>query len=84
MTMKYPFVEARKSRSARACQSTVLRADVMSSSTCRHSPVVWVTTTAAWHWDLIKVLDCQPCREASRDDRNLVFTNHAVTPDKRR
>ncbi len=36
------------------------------------------------HWDLIKVIYCHECRAAGRDDRNLQFTNHAITPDKRR
>ncbi|WP_176477178.1 hypothetical protein [Mesorhizobium sp. WSM4313] len=36
------------------------------------------------HWGLIKVVYCTECRGAGRDDRNLQFTNHAVTPDKRR
>jgi hypothetical protein len=36
------------------------------------------------HWDLIKVIYCHECRGASRDDRNLQFTNHALTPGMRR
>jgi len=60
--------------------------------TCRRHAVPDVPTLAGrlgddygcMHWDLIKVLYCQPCREACRDNRNLVFTNHAMTPDKRR
>ncbi|RUW29803.1 hypothetical protein [Mesorhizobium sp. M1E.F.Ca.ET.041.01.1.1] len=35
-------------------------------------------------WSLIKVLFCHECRDAGRDDRNLQFTNHAMTPDKRK
>jgi hypothetical protein len=35
------------------------------------------------HWDLLKILYCHECRGAGRDDRNLQFTNHAVTPEKR-
>ncbi|MDX8522308.1 hypothetical protein RFN30_29235 [Mesorhizobium sp. VK23D] len=38
----------------------------------------------AMHWDLIRVIYCHECRAAGRDDRNLQFTNHAVTPDKRK
>jgi hypothetical protein len=36
------------------------------------------------HWDLIKVIYCHECRAEGRDDRNLQFTNHALTPDKRK
>ncbi|AZO33904.1 MAG: hypothetical protein EOS81_23590 [Mesorhizobium sp.] len=36
------------------------------------------------HWDLLKVLYCHECRGAGRDDRNLQFTNHALTPEKRK
>ena len=32
------------------------------------------------HRDLIKVLFCQPCREAERPDRNNSFTSHPKTP----
>ncbi|CDX39151.1 hypothetical protein MPLA_290052 [Mesorhizobium sp. ORS 3359] len=35
------------------------------------------------HWDLVKVLYCHECRAAGRDDRNLQFTNHAITPEQR-
>ncbi|RUW53858.1 hypothetical protein EOA32_07840 [Mesorhizobium sp. M1A.F.Ca.ET.072.01.1.1] len=36
------------------------------------------------HWDLVKAIFCHECRAAGRQDRNLQFTNHAVTPDKRK
>jgi len=36
------------------------------------------------HWDLLKIIYCHECRAAGRDDRNLQFTNHALTPEKRR
>ncbi|PBC09215.1 hypothetical protein [Mesorhizobium sp. WSM3859] len=36
------------------------------------------------HWDLLKIIYCHECRAAGRDDRNLQFTNHAVTPEKRK
>ncbi|RWB51855.1 hypothetical protein [Mesorhizobium sp.] len=36
-----------------------------------------------FHWDLLKIIYCHECRAAGRDDRNLQFTNHAVTPEKR-
>jgi hypothetical protein len=35
-------------------------------------------------WDQIKVLYCQPCREAGRADRNLASTSHPRTLGKRR
>jgi hypothetical protein len=35
------------------------------------------------HWDLLKIINCSECRAAGRDDRNLQFTNHAVTPEQR-
>ncbi|RWH73412.1 hypothetical protein [Mesorhizobium sp.] len=36
------------------------------------------------HWDLLKIIYCHECRAAGRDDRNLQFTNHAVTPEQGR
>ncbi|WP_436247813.1 hypothetical protein [Mesorhizobium amorphae] len=36
------------------------------------------------HWDLIKVLFCEPCRRAGRPDHNLAFTSHLKTPGQRR
>ena len=36
------------------------------------------------HYDLIEVIFCSECRGAGREDRNLQFTNHAVSPEKRR
>ncbi|MGX8009014.1 hypothetical protein ACVDG8_008345 [Mesorhizobium sp. ORM8.1] len=36
------------------------------------------------NWDLIKVIYCQECRAAGRDDRNLQFANHALIPGMRR
>ncbi|RWG07735.1 hypothetical protein [Mesorhizobium sp.] len=36
------------------------------------------------HWDLVKVIDRHECRAAGRDDRNLQFTNHALTPEQRK
>ncbi|RWB77480.1 MAG: hypothetical protein EOQ50_05330 [Mesorhizobium sp.] len=35
------------------------------------------------HWDLLKIIYCHECRGAGRDDRNLQFTNLALTPEKR-
>ena len=36
------------------------------------------------HWDLLKIIYCQECRAAGRDDRNLQFTNRALTPEQRK
>ncbi|TGP27364.1 hypothetical protein EN875_034045 [Mesorhizobium sp. M2D.F.Ca.ET.232.01.1.1] len=36
------------------------------------------------HWDLLKIIYCHECRSAGRDDRNLQFTNHALTPEQRK
>ena len=36
------------------------------------------------HWDLIKIVYCHECRAAGRDDRNLQFTIHAATPERRK
>ncbi|MGX5827161.1 hypothetical protein [Mesorhizobium sp. 43Arga] len=34
------------------------------------------------HWDLLKIIICSECRAAGRDDRNLQFANHAMTPEQ--
>ncbi|TPJ79183.1 hypothetical protein [Mesorhizobium sp. B2-6-2] len=39
---------------------------------------------SAMHWGLIKIVYCHECRAAGRDDRNLQFTNHAMTPEMRK
>ena len=36
------------------------------------------------HWDLLEIIYCSECRTAGRDDRNLQFTNHAMTPEQRK
>jgi hypothetical protein len=36
------------------------------------------------HWDLLEIIYCHECRAAGRDDRNLQFTNHAMTPEQRK
>lgn len=36
------------------------------------------------HWDLLKIIFCAECRSAGRDDRNLQFTNLAMTPEQRK
>ena len=36
------------------------------------------------HWDLLKIIYCHECHDAGRDDGNLQFTNHAVTPEQRK
>jgi len=35
------------------------------------------------HWDLLKIIYCHESRSAGRDDRNLQFTNLALTPEQR-
>jgi hypothetical protein len=86
MTMKYPFVEDALGKKLQI--GSGLSVDCM---TCRRHVQLDVKALVdrlgeghgCMHWDLIRVLYCQPCREAGRGDRNLAFTNHAVTPDKR-
>ncbi|WP_281059634.1 MULTISPECIES: hypothetical protein [unclassified Mesorhizobium] len=36
------------------------------------------------HVQACMVLYCHECRDAGRDDRNLHFSNDAVTPSKRK
>ncbi|RJT28634.1 hypothetical protein D3227_33880 [Mesorhizobium waimense] len=87
MTMKCPFVENTLGKKLQI--GTGLSVDCL---TCHRHVVLDVPALArrlgddygCMHWDLIKVLYCQPCRDAGREDRDLTFTNHAVTPDKRR
>ena len=85
MTMKYPFVE---DTLGKLQAGSGLSVDCM---TCRRSVKLGVQALVdrlgedrgCMHWDLIKVLFCQPCRDAGRGDRNLAFTNHALTPEQR-
>ncbi|RUW85314.1 hypothetical protein [Mesorhizobium sp. M1E.F.Ca.ET.063.01.1.1] len=87
MTMKFPFTEDTLGKKLEA--GTGMSVDCL---TCRRKAALDVAELVrrlgpdqpCLHWDLIKVIYCHECRVAGRDDRNLQFTNHAVTPDKRR
>ncbi|CDX20532.1 hypothetical protein MPLB_1870058 [Mesorhizobium sp. ORS 3324] len=87
MTMKFPFTEDTLGKKLQA--GTGLTVDCL---TCNRKAVLDVAELVqrlgpdygCMHWDLIKVIFCHECRGADRDDRNLQFTNNAVTPDKRR
>ncbi|RVD73347.1 MAG: hypothetical protein E5V62_07570 [Mesorhizobium sp.] len=87
MTMKFPFVEDTLGKKLEA--GTGMSVDCL---TCRRNAVLNVAELVkrlgpdhgAMHWDLVKVIFCHECRAAGRDDRNLQFTNLAVTPDKRK
>ncbi|RRH94248.1 hypothetical protein EH240_27595 [Mesorhizobium tamadayense] len=87
MTMKFPFVEDTLGKKLEA--GTGLSVDCL---TCRRKATLDVAELAkrlgpdhgCLHWDLVKVIFCHECRAAGREDRNLQFTNHAVTPGKRR
>ncbi|AZO28548.1 MULTISPECIES: hypothetical protein [unclassified Mesorhizobium] len=87
MTMKFPFTEntlGKKLEAGAGLSVTCL--------TCRRTAVLDVAALVerlgpdhgCLHWDLVKVIFCHECRAAGRDDRNLQFTNHAVTPERRK
>jgi len=87
MTMKFPFVEDTLGKKLEA--GTRLSVDCLA---CRRHAVLDVAELvrrlgpdqSSMHWDLVKVIYCQACRDAGRDDRaSLHFTNHAKTPDQR-
>jgi hypothetical protein len=86
MTTKFPFTEDTLGKKLEA--GTGLSVDCL---TCRRKAVLDVAELVkrfgpdqpCLHWDLLKILYCHECRGAGRDDRNLQFTNHAVTPEKR-
>ncbi|RWI60229.1 MAG: hypothetical protein EOQ93_02925 [Mesorhizobium sp.] len=87
MTMKFPFTEDTLGKKLEA--GTGLSVDCL---TCKRKATLDVAELVnrlgpdhgAMHWDLIEVIYCHECCAAGRDDRNLQFTNHAVTPDKRK
>ncbi|MER8573543.1 hypothetical protein [Mesorhizobium sp. M1374] len=87
MTMKYPFVEDTLGKKLQI--GSGLSVDCM---TCRRHVDLDIQALvdrlgedhSCMHWDLIKVLFCQPCREAGRPDRNISFTSHPKTPGERR
>ncbi|AZO71364.1 MULTISPECIES: hypothetical protein [unclassified Mesorhizobium] len=87
MAMKFPFSEDTLGKKLEA--GTGLSVDCL---TCKRKATLDVAELVrrvgpdhgAMHWDLIKVIFCHECRAAGRDDRNLQFTSHAVTPERRK
>ncbi|RWB57115.1 hypothetical protein [Mesorhizobium sp.] len=85
--MKFPFTEDTLGKKLEA--GTGMSVDCL---TCRRHAILDVAglvrrlgpDQSCMHYDLLKVLYCHECRDAGRDDRNLHFTNHAVTPGKRK
>ncbi|TPN74529.1 hypothetical protein FJ987_24845 [Mesorhizobium sp. CU2] len=86
MAKEYPFVENTLGKKLQA--GTGLTVDCL---TCRRRARLDIAELVkrvgpdhgCMHYDLIKVIFCHECRAAGRDDRDLQFTNHAVTPDQR-
>ncbi|TGU95018.1 hypothetical protein EN794_025605 [Mesorhizobium sp. M00.F.Ca.ET.151.01.1.1] len=87
MGNKYPFVEdtlGKKLENGTGLSVTCL--------TCKRMAVLDIAEMvkrlgpdhSCMHWGLIKVVFCHECRAAGRDDRNLQFTNHALTPEQRK
>jgi hypothetical protein len=87
MTTKFPFTEDTLGKKLEA--GTGLSVDCL---TCKRKATLDVAELVkrfgpdqpCMHWDLLKIIYCHECSVAGRDDRNLQFTNHAMTPDKRR
>jgi len=87
MTMKYLFVEDTLGKKLQI--GSGLSVDCM---TCRRHADLDIQALVdrlgedygCLHWDLIRVLFCQPCRDAGRPDRNIAFTSHPKTPRQRR
>ncbi|WP_192254247.1 hypothetical protein [Mesorhizobium silamurunense] len=85
--MKFPFTEDTLGKKLEA--GTGISVDCL---TCKRNAVLDVAALVkhlgpdhgAMYWDLIKVIYCHECRRAGREDRNLQFTNHAATPNKRK
>jgi hypothetical protein len=85
LTLKFPFAEDTLGKKLEA--GTGLSVYCL---TCKRTALLDVAELVSrlgpdfgcMHWDLIKVIYCQECRAAGRDDRNLQFTSHAVTPDR--
>lgn len=87
MTMKFPFIENTLGKKLEA--GTGLSVDCLTCKRKAHLDVAELVQRlgpdhGCLHYDLIKVIFCHECRAAGRDDRNLHFTNHAVTPEKRK
>ncbi|RVD57437.1 hypothetical protein EN828_04555 [Mesorhizobium sp. M2D.F.Ca.ET.185.01.1.1] len=87
MTSKYPFSEDTLGKKLEA--GTGLSVYCL---TCKRTALLDVAELVrrlgpdyeCMHWNLVKVLYCHECRAAGRDDRNLQFTNHALTPQQRK
>ena len=86
MTMKFPFVEDTLGKKLDA--GTGMSVDCL---TCNRKAVLNVgelvrrfgPDQSCMHHDLLKIIYCHECRTAGRGDRNLQFTNQAVTPEQR-
>lgn len=86
MSNRYPFSEGTLDGKLKA--GTGLSVDCL---TCRRRASLDVAELVrrfgpdqpCLHWDLLKIVYCHERRAAGRDDRNLQFTNHAITPEKR-
>lgn len=87
MTTKFPFTEDTLGKKLEA--GTGLSVDCL---TCKRKATLDVGELVkrlgpdqpCLHWDLLKIIYCHECRAAGRDDRNLQFTNHAMTPEQRK
>lgn len=87
MTKKFPFVEDTLGKKLEA--RTGMSVDCL---TCNRRAIFDVAGLVrrlgpdhgAMHWDLVKVIYCHECRAAGRSDRNLHFTNHAMTSEQRK
>ncbi|MBZ9760332.1 hypothetical protein LB553_05510 [Mesorhizobium sp. CA8] len=87
MGNKYPFVEDTLGKKLQA--GTGLSVYCL---TCRRTALLDVAELvkrlgpdhSCMHWGLVEVIYCSECRAAGRDDRNLQFTNHALTPEQRK
>ncbi|SFP97749.1 hypothetical protein SAMN03159463_05295 [Mesorhizobium sp. NFR06] len=87
MSNKYPFTENTLGKKLEA--GTGLSVYCL---TCKRRATLDIAELArrfgpdqpCMHWDLLKIIYCHECRAAGRDDRNLQFTNHALTPEKRK
>ncbi len=84
---EYPFIEHTLGKKLEAESGLSVYC-----GTCKRSAVLDVAALAkrfgpdqgCMHCHLVKVIHCHDCRGAGRDDRNLQFTNHALTPGMRK
>ncbi|RWF22762.1 hypothetical protein [Mesorhizobium sp.] len=85
LTMNFPFAEGTLGEKLEA--GTGLSVYCLN---CKESAILNVAelvrrlgaNQSCMQHDLVKVIFCQECRKAGRDDRNLQFTNHVRTPDE--